>query len=93
MIIGAGPQFADDIRKTNDEMVDIVEPAVETLQMDWTLGAGKDMRHRDADHHLMAVKGPMTRNLATRFADVQDEVKVSFKEFLPATKGTHAFVD
>ena len=68
--------------------MDVVEPAVEYLQMDWTFGAGKDMRHRDGDHHLMAMKGLMTRNLASCFGDIQKEVELSFKAFLPATEGT-----
>ena len=52
--------------------------------MDYTFGT---KRPHTAQHHLLAFSRPMTRNIAVRFPDVQDEAALSFAEFLPATSG------
>lgn len=37
--------------------------------------------------HVATVRSPLTKNLAIRFADVQDEIACAFKHFIPPTDG------
>lgn len=91
LIVGAGPQFAEDIRRASDDQLCNVEPSIELLQMDYTMGRG-DNRHRNGGHLVTALQGPMTRNIATCFAEVQDEISVSIKEVVPPSEGRHAHI-
>lgn len=86
LIVGAGPHFADDIRRAGDDQLCHEEPAFELLQTDYTLA---DMRNRDATHFLATLKGPMTKNVDARFADLQDEISVSINEFIPPSEGMY----
>ena len=49
--------------------------------MDLTLGR----ETYDDPFHAEAIRGPFTKNIGTRFADVQDEIAVAFKEHIPVT--------
>ena len=35
-------------------------------------------------YHVMIVRTPLTRNLAIRFPEVQDEIAIAFSELIPA---------
>lgn len=37
--------------------------------------------------HVAAVRSPLTKNLAVRFAEVQDEIACAFDDFIPRTEG------
>lgn len=37
--------------------------------------------------HVATVRSPLTKNLAIRFADVQDEIACAFKHIIPPTDG------
>ncbi|KAF6744036.1 cytochrome P450 [Ephemerocybe angulata] len=83
LIIVVGPKLSDDIRKASDDYLASNEPTIDTLQMDYTFGTE---RPHTAAHHMQMFSRPMTRNIAARFPDVQDEVVNSFKELLPASE-------
>ncbi|KAG6895320.1 hypothetical protein C0992_001937, partial [Termitomyces sp. T32_za158] len=38
------------------------------------------------NYHIEVVRSPLTRNLAARFPDVQDEIRAAFEEFVPQTQ-------
>ncbi len=51
--------------------------------MDYTFG-------RDArldPYHAEVVRGTLTRNIASCFADIQDEIKAAFRDNIPMTEG------
>ncbi len=37
--------------------------------------------------HTEAVRGPLTRNIASCCADVQDEIEAAFRDNIPMTEG------
>ena len=51
--------------------------------MDYTFGRA----NRLDPYHLDVVRGALTRNIASCFADVQDEIKAAFKDNIPMTEG------
>ncbi|SJL14132.1 uncharacterized protein ARMOST_17587 [Armillaria ostoyae] len=54
------------------------------LQMDYTIG-----RDVFADpYHIGVVRNALTRNIATCFADVADEIQEAFNDNIPMTEGT-----
>ncbi|KAK1225700.1 hypothetical protein PQX77_011320 [Marasmius sp. AFHP31] len=78
-VAATSSQQIDDMRKAPDDVLSSVEAAVDTLQVDYTLG--KPL-HYDP-YHVKTVKGPMTRNIQARFAEVRDEVVTAFSESIP----------
>ena len=52
------------------------------LQLRHTLGPGVDDQF-----HVAVVRDKLTRNLASLYPDVLDEIAVSFSEYIPATEG------
>ncbi len=51
--------------------------------MDYTFGRS----NRLDPYHLDVVRGALTRNIASCFADVQDEIKAAFRDNIPMTEG------
>ncbi|PBK85903.1 cytochrome P450 [Armillaria gallica] len=51
--------------------------------MDYTFGRSA----RVDPYHFEVVRGALTRNIASCFADVQDEIKAAFKDNIPMTEG------
>ncbi|KIL65511.1 hypothetical protein M378DRAFT_162143, partial [Amanita muscaria Koide BX008] len=37
----------------------------------------------DDPFNIDAIKGPLTRNIGAKFADVQDEITAAFEEYIP----------
>lgn len=44
------------------------------------------------NYHVEVVRSPLTRNLAARFPDVQDEIRSAFEEFIPQTQGQKSYL-
>ncbi|KAF9468817.1 cytochrome P450 [Collybia nuda] len=79
MIVISGPKMVDDIRRATDDQVDFNDAVAETIQSKFTMGPELN----ENTFHVATVRSPLTRNLAVRFADVQDEIACSFKHFIP----------
>ncbi|KAK7049973.1 hypothetical protein VNI00_005404 [Paramarasmius palmivorus] len=78
------PKMIEDIRKAPDDVLSFQEALQDVLQIEYTLGKSL---HRDP-YQVAVVRGPLTRNIAARFLDVQDEIKASFNDLIPAKDGT-----
>lgn len=58
--------------------------------MDYTIGP----EIRKAPFHIATVRSPLTRNLAVRFGEVQDEIAAAYADLIPATeKGALTWYD
>ncbi|PBK68902.1 cytochrome P450 [Armillaria solidipes] len=82
VIIVTGDEKMNDIRKASNEQLSFVDASTEIFQLDHTIG------HRlSADqYHADVVRGPLTRNIVACFADVQDEIKAAFQDYIPMNK-------
>ncbi|KAK0448919.1 cytochrome P450 [Desarmillaria tabescens] len=84
MVVVTGNEKMNDIRKASDEQLSFADASIDArnFQMDHTVG------HRlSADHyHVDVIRGPLTRNIVACFADVQDEIKAAFKDYIPMNK-------
>ncbi|KAK0222715.1 cytochrome P450 [Armillaria nabsnona] len=82
MTVVSGPEKINDIRKSSLEQLSSTEATVDLLQMDYTVGSsiGVDT------YHVEVVRGAFTRNIATCFADVQDEIKAAFRDNITRLK-------
>ncbi|KAK0494674.1 cytochrome P450 [Armillaria luteobubalina] len=79
MIIVTGDEKMNDIRKASNEQLSFADASVDIFQMDYTIS------HRlSADpYEIDVVRGPLTRNIVGCFADVQDEIKEAFNDYIP----------
>lgn len=101
LIIISGPQMMEDIRRATPEQVDAREViaevcglyencrifqtthSIQAVAAKYTMGP----ELQEHVHHVAAVRSPLTKNLAVRFAEVQDEITCAFNDFIPATQG------
>ncbi|KIL65456.1 hypothetical protein M378DRAFT_162080 [Amanita muscaria Koide BX008] len=79
LVVVSGDQLIDEIRRAPDDALSPTEATRETFSTDLTLGA--DLF--DDPFHIEIVKGPLTRNIGAKFADVQDEIIAAFDDFIP----------
>lgn len=100
-IVVTGPQLVDEVRKAPDEIMSFQEAVYEvctaelnqvctvlmhasqTFQTQNTMGP----RFASQGVQIDVIRNQLTRNLGTIFADVQDELQLSFKEIIPPTDG------
>ncbi|KAK0230012.1 cytochrome P450 [Armillaria nabsnona] len=78
-VVISGAERINDIRKSSLEELSSM---VMSEDMDYTLGRS----NRLDPYHLDVVRGALTRNISSCFADVQDEIKVAFKDNIPMTE-------
>ncbi|SJK96822.1 uncharacterized protein ARMOST_00068 [Armillaria ostoyae] len=78
-VVISGAERIDDIRKSSVEELSSI---VMSENMDYTFGRS----NRVDPYHLDVVRGALTRNIVTCFADVQDEIKVAFGDNIPMTE-------
>ncbi|KAG7445281.1 cytochrome P450 [Guyanagaster necrorhizus] len=80
-VVVSGAEKINDLRKASvEELASIVMS--EDVSMDYTFG-----RYIRIDpYHLDVVRGALTRNIGTCFADVQDEIKAAFRDNIPITE-------
>ncbi|RDB20448.1 hypothetical protein Hypma_012416 [Hypsizygus marmoreus] len=82
MIVVSGPQMVEDLRKAPDDQMSMMDAVADLIQIDYTVGPEI---HRDP-YHVATVRTPLTRNLAARFDDVQDEIAEAFTDHIPPTE-------
>ncbi|KAK0220338.1 cytochrome P450 [Armillaria fumosa] len=82
VIVVTGDEKMNDIRKASNEQLSFADASVDNFQLDHTLG------HRiSADpYEVDVIRGPLTRNIVACFADVQDEIKAAFNDYIPMNK-------
>ncbi|KAL0579192.1 hypothetical protein V5O48_002814 [Marasmius crinis-equi] len=79
LVVVCGPKMVEDVRKATDEQLSSAEAFAEMLQTDITMG--KSLR---ADpYQIGVILNALTKNIPARFADVHDEMKTAFNNFIP----------
>ncbi|KAK0447282.1 cytochrome P450 [Armillaria borealis] len=78
-VVISGAERINDIRKSS---LEDLSSFFMSEDMDYTFGRS----NRVDPYHLDVVRGALTRNIATCFADVQDEIKVAFRDNIPVTE-------
>ncbi|KAF8343222.1 cytochrome P450 [Amanita rubescens] len=81
-IVVTNQQLIDDIRRASDDQLSLKDAAAEFFHTDILL----DREMHDDSFHSDVVQNQLTRNIAARFSDVQDEITVAFSQIIP-TKG------
>ncbi|KAJ3785534.1 cytochrome P450 [Lentinula aff. detonsa] len=79
VIIATGRMIVQDIMKAPDNELSMIDAAAETLQVEYTLSKAVVID----PYHVLIVRTPMTRNIATRFAEVRDEIVSAFADHIP----------
>ncbi|KAF9468818.1 cytochrome P450 [Collybia nuda] len=82
LIVINGPKMLDDIRRAGPDEVNARKALAEIVSSKYTMGP----EIQEDYYHVAAVRSPLTKNLATRFADVQDEIACAFDDFIPRTE-------
>ncbi|KAK0229999.1 cytochrome P450 [Armillaria nabsnona] len=78
-VVVSGAEKINDIRKASLEEL---TPFAKTEDADYTFGRST----RLDPYHVGVVRGALTRNIASCFADVQDEIEEAFKDNIPMTE-------
>ncbi|KAM6503706.1 Cytochrome P450 [Amanita muscaria] len=69
----------DELRRADDDILSPLEAARDALHANMTIGP----EPFDDPFNIDAIKGPLTRNIGAKFADVQDEIAAAFEEYIP----------
>ncbi|KAK0229996.1 cytochrome P450 [Armillaria nabsnona] len=78
-VVVSGAEKINDIRKASLEELSSI---VMNEDVDYTFG-----HYNRADpYHFEVVRGALTRNIASCFADVQDEIEAAFRDNIPITE-------
>ncbi|KIL61859.1 hypothetical protein M378DRAFT_25865 [Amanita muscaria Koide BX008] len=80
LILVSGLQMIEDLRTASDDELSAAKAFRESLQTDYTLGVGLFKN----DYHLDVVRSSLTRSLATKLTDVQDEIEIAFNDHIKA---------
>ncbi|KXN84575.1 Ent-kaurene oxidase [Leucoagaricus sp. SymC.cos] len=81
LVVLSGRKYIQDLASASDEVISIAKPTIENNQADFTFGR----ELLEDPYHITTIRGPITRNLVTKFNDINDEVMHSFKEYLKGT--------
>ncbi|KAK0448923.1 cytochrome P450 [Desarmillaria tabescens] len=82
MVVVSGAEKVDDIRRSSLEQLSSLDAIIDLLQMNHTMGYSLCVD----PYHAEVVRGALTRNIATRFADVHDGIKAAFEDNIPMTE-------
>ncbi|KAE9395448.1 cytochrome P450 [Gymnopus androsaceus JB14] len=79
-VIANGRMMIEDIQKASDTQLDIKEVIADTLQVKYTLNEQVILD----PYHIAIVRTPLTRSIASRFAEVREEIVATFLDLIPA---------
>ncbi|KAJ3769084.1 cytochrome P450 [Lentinula raphanica] len=79
VIVATGRELIEDITKASDNELSMIDAAAETLQIEYTMSKEVVIH----PYHVAIVRTPLTRNIATRFAEVRDEIVSAFADHIP----------
>ncbi|KIL65470.1 hypothetical protein M378DRAFT_24043 [Amanita muscaria Koide BX008] len=83
IVIVSGDKLIDELRRAPDDTLSSTEAFRELFSTDLTLGP----EFCDDPFQIEITRGPLTRNIGAKFADVQDEVIAAFDDFIPIQGG------
>ncbi|KAH9975530.1 cytochrome P450 [Lactifluus volemus] len=78
IVLAAGPELADDIRKAPDNVLDNLTPIHEALQSEYTL---KILNLADS-YHTDIIRSKLTRNITATFGEVREELVLAFDDLI-----------
>ncbi|KAI0292771.1 cytochrome P450 [Russula brevipes] len=79
MVLPAGTELVEDIRKAPDDLLSHHEPLEEFLQITYTL----DFLNKDDFYHSDVIRSKLIRNMPTIFKDVYDELGPALDDAVP----------
>ncbi|KAJ3712730.1 cytochrome P450 [Lentinula raphanica] len=79
VIIASGRELIEDLMKAPDNELSMIDAAAETLQLEYTMSKEVVIH----PYHVAIVRTPLTRHIATRFAEVRDEIVSTFAHHIP----------
>ncbi|KAF8844183.1 cytochrome P450 [Paxillus ammoniavirescens] len=77
-VVVSGLQFVEDLRKAPDDELSFLEATNDNLKLDYTMG--HDIHHNP--YHVAIIRSQLTRNLATLYPDIRDEIVTAFEDTL-----------
>ncbi|KAI0071400.1 cytochrome P450 [Panus rudis PR-1116 ss-1] len=80
-VIVTGPQMIDELRKCPDDILNMDAATAETLQVDHTLGPEISRN----PYHVPLIRNNLTRNLASLFSGVLDEIVAACHDNIPSS--------
>ncbi|KAG6848382.1 hypothetical protein H0H93_000731, partial [Arthromyces matolae] len=82
LVVVSGERYIEELRKAPDDYISFRAQAHDSLQLLYTVGP-----EIINSYHVDVVRSSLTRNFVERFPDVQDEIVMTFKEYIPSTEG------
>ncbi|KAF8467567.1 cytochrome P450 [Russula ochroleuca] len=79
MVLIAGSELIEDVKRASDDVLSGIEPAIELLQPEYTLGI-LDMNDT---FHIDIIRSKLTRNIAVIFKEVREELVMAMDDFIP----------
>ncbi|KIJ13789.1 hypothetical protein PAXINDRAFT_80392 [Paxillus involutus ATCC 200175] len=77
-VVVSGLQFVEEVRKASDDELSLLEASNDNLKVAYTLG--HDVHYNP--YTISIIRSQLTRNLATLYPDIRDEVVTAFEETL-----------
>ncbi|KAH9975528.1 cytochrome P450 [Lactifluus volemus] len=78
IVLAAGPELAEDIRKAPDNVLNMITPVNEGLQSEYTF---KLLNLAD-EYHVDVVRSKLTRNITAVFGEVREELVLAFDDMI-----------
>ncbi|KAF8321460.1 cytochrome P450 [Amanita rubescens] len=82
MILVSGARNIEEIRNAPEEHLSFHEAMIEIMRLDATVGPEI---HNPL--YINVITNPFTQSIRPRFADIQDEIKTAFADYIPAGQG------
>ncbi|KAH9998657.1 cytochrome P450 [Russula vinacea] len=79
LVLPAGSEFIEDVRKAPEEVLSMREPAIEFFQLEYTL----DLLDMNDSYHTDVIRTKLTRNIAATFKDVREEFVMAMNDLIP----------
>jgi cytochrome P450 len=79
MVLAAGSELIEDVRKAPDDVLSLIEPTIEFIQPEYTL----DLLNINDQFHTDIIRSKLTRNIAVTFKEVREELIMAMDDFMP----------
>ncbi|KAH9970799.1 cytochrome P450 [Russula compacta] len=79
MVLPAGAELIEDVKKAPDHILSSREPIMESIQADYTL----NMLNINDTYHVDVIRSRLTRNIADTFDQVSDEIAKALADCIP----------
>ncbi|KAH9975536.1 cytochrome P450 [Lactifluus volemus] len=87
VVLAAGPELIEDMRRAPDNVLNMIEPVFEDLQANYTF----KLLNLDDSYHADIIRSKLTRNIANTFKQVHEELLVTFDDLIQ-THDNHEWI-